>query len=63
MESTLGGRFRRGWHHHVTLTILAYLFLVQLRKRLGKKKIVARASPVYAGTFKCLCFASYIISR
>jgi len=35
------GRSWRGWHHHVTLTMLAYLFLVELRKRLGKKGIPA----------------------
>ena len=35
------GRSWRGWHHHVTLTMLAYLFLVELRKRLGKKGVPA----------------------
>ena len=35
------GRSWRGWHHHVTLTMLTYLFLVELRKRLGKKGIPA----------------------
>ena len=35
------GRSWRGWHHHVTLTMLAYLFLVETRLKLGKKGIAA----------------------
>jgi SRSO17 transposase len=35
------GRSWRGWHHHVTLTMLAYLFLVEMRLRLGKKGVPA----------------------
>jgi SRSO17 transposase len=35
------GRSWRGWHHHVTLTMLAYLFLVELRSKLGKRGIPA----------------------
>jgi len=27
-------RFWRGWHHHMTLVILAHHFLVRLRQRL-----------------------------
>jgi SRSO17 transposase len=29
------GRSWRGWHHHVTLTLLAYAFLVELRRKKG----------------------------
>jgi SRSO17 transposase len=35
------GRSWRGWHHHVTLTMLAYLFLVEIRLKLGKKGLAA----------------------
>jgi SRSO17 transposase len=35
------GRSWRGWHHHVTLTMLAYLFLVETRLKLDKKGVVA----------------------
>lgn len=35
------GRSWRGWHHHVTLTMLAYLFLVENRLKLGKKGAAA----------------------
>jgi SRSO17 transposase len=31
-------RFWRGWHHHMTLVILAHLFLVQLQARLNQRE-------------------------
>lgn len=43
MKNELGldhfeGRSWRGWHHHVTLVMLAYAFLVWYRRRHAKKK-------------------------
>lgn len=35
----------RGWHHHMTLVILAHHFLVRLRLRLNKKSAAAHARP------------------
>src|SRR4051794_36168346 len=31
-------RFRRGWHHHMTLVILAHHFLVRLQQHLGPRE-------------------------
>ena len=33
------GRSWRGWHHHVTLVLMAYAFLVLRRRGLRKKRI------------------------
>ena len=38
-------RFWRGWHHHMTLVILAHHFLVRLRRRLMDR------DPAPAGAF------------
>jgi SRSO17 transposase len=35
----------RGWHHHLTMTLLAHHFLVQLRGQLGKKSTGADRAP------------------
>jgi hypothetical protein len=31
-------RFWRGWHHHMTLVILAHHFLVRLQRRLNQRE-------------------------
>jgi SRSO17 transposase len=43
------GRSWRGWHHHVTLVLLAYAFLASVRRAAGKKGAAGRRSPRSAG--------------
>ena len=42
------GRSWRGWHHHVTLVLLAYAFLASVR-RAGKEGAAGRVSPRSGG--------------
>ena len=49
------GRSWRGWHHHVTLVLLAYAFLQKLRRRRKKGAHTASPCPGSARRFKsCL---------
>ncbi len=58
------GRSWRGWHHHVTLVLLAYAFLVT-RRRSGEKKgaPTAGASRRSAGRSKTSCSAGPVAAR
>jgi hypothetical protein len=53
------GRSWRGWNHHVTLTMLAYSFLVETRLKLGKKGVAAWHCPEPANSFKDFCCATH----
>lgn len=52
------GRRWQGWHHHVTLVMLAYAFLVRYRRRRAKKGAAPPgASRPPAGSYSACCSA------